>query len=282
MAAIPAGTFTMGSPPSERERVGYQEESRRIALDAFFLGSREVTVAEFRRFVDETGYRTGAEQAGGAFARNEATGEWEFRAGVDWRRPGFRQGEDHPVVNVSWFDAVAYCNWRSGKEGLSPAYTISGEDVRWDRAAGGYRLPTEAEGDYACRAGTTTPFSTGDRISAAQANYNGGLPYNYGNRGLFRKSTTPAASLAPNGWGLYDMHGNVWEWCWDFYGLPPQEGAAVNPAGPDSGAHRVNRGGGWASAAGDLRSAARSSDFPETAGSSLGFRLARNRANGGR
>ena len=280
MAAIPAGSFTMGSPPSERERVGYQEERRQITQDAFSMGSREVTVAEFRRFIEETGYRTTAERAGGALAYNETSNEWEFRAGMDWRRPGVRQAGDHPVVNVSWFDAVAYCNWLSEKEGLTPAYAISGGEVRWDRDVGGYRLPTEAEWEYACRAGTTTPFSTGERISTAQANYNGNIPYNNGNRGLFRKSTTPAASLEPNGWGLYDMHGNVWEWCWDYYGLPKEEeGAAVNPPGPDSGAHRVNRGGGWDSAAKALRSAARSSDFPETAGASLGFRLAKNKPN---
>jgi hypothetical protein len=122
----------------------------------------------------------------------------------------------------------------------------------------------------ACRAGTAGPFSTGERISTAQANYNGAIPYRNDNRGLFRKTTTPAASLSPGAWGLYDMHGNVW-----LPGKEDEEGA-VNPPGPASGAHRVNRGGGWDSPARELRSAARSSNFPETAGGSLGFRLARN------
>jgi formylglycine-generating enzyme required for sulfatase activity len=282
MAALPAGNFAMGSPGMELDRTEFRERRREVRLDAVYLGKREVTAGEFRRFVEETGYRTTAEDAGGAMAYNEASGEWEVRAGADWRRPGFGQGNDHPVVNVSWFDAVAYCNWLSEKEGRVPAYTLSGEAVSWNRDAGGYRLPTEAEWEYACRAGTTTPFFTGERISTAQANYNGNFPYNYGTRGLFRKSTLPAASFRPNGWGLYDMHGNVWEWCWDFYGLT-REGTehitALNPVGPDSGAHRINRGGGWESAARDLRSAARSSNFPETAGSSVGFRLARNKEN---
>jgi formylglycine-generating enzyme required for sulfatase activity len=278
MAALPGGTFNMGSPEMELDRVGFRERRHEVRVDGFYLGVRELTLGEFRRFAGETGYRTTAEQAGGAFAYNEAGGEWEFRADADWRRPGFRQGEDHPVVNVSWFDAVAYCNWLSEKEGRKPAYAISGEDVRWDRSADGYRLPTEAEWEYACRAETTAPFSTGERISTAQANYNGNFPYNYGNRGLFRKATLPAASFRPNPWGLYDMHGNVWEWCWDFYGLTDGGTETLeNPAGPETGAHRVNRGGGWDSPAKDLRSAARSSDFPETAGSSAGFRLARNR-----
>ncbi|MDR3173359.1 MAG: SUMF1/EgtB/PvdO family nonheme iron enzyme [Treponema sp.] len=277
MVLVPAGSFTMGSPPGEADRVGYQEESRRITLSPFYLGKRELSIAEFRRFIEETGYRTSAEQAGGAYAYDESGGQWEFRAGADWRRPGFRQNDDHPVVNVSWFDALRYCNWLSEKEGLRPAYAITGEEFHWDPKAGGYRLPTEAEWEYACRAGTAGPFSTGERISTAQANYNGAIPYSNDNRGLFRKTTTPAASLSPNPWGLYDMHGNVWEWCWDYYGLSGEdEEGAVNPPGPASGAHRVNRGGGWDSPAGELRSAARSSDFPETAGGSLGFRLARN------
>jgi formylglycine-generating enzyme required for sulfatase activity len=187
------------------------------------------------------------------------------------------------VVAVSWFDAAAYCNWLSEKEGLMPAYRISGDDVLWDRSAEGYRLPTEAEWEYACRAGTDTPFSTGSRISTAQANYNGNYPYNYGNKGLFRKATTPAGSFEPNRWGLYDMHGNVWEWCWDISGLYPRpsgEQPLENPAGMDSGEYRVNRGGSWASKAAWLRSASRSGDFPETSSSSLGFRVARNRPTG--
>ncbi|MDR3148019.1 MAG: SUMF1/EgtB/PvdO family nonheme iron enzyme, partial [Treponema sp.] len=274
MILVPAGSFTMGSPPSETGRVGYQEEGRQVRLSAFYLGSRELSVAEFRRFVEETGYRTSAEQAGGSLAYDEAGGQWEFRADADWRRPGFRQSDDHPVVNVSWFDAVRYCNWLSEREGLRPAYTIAGEVVGWDTSADGYRLPTEAEWEYACRAGTLTPFSTGQRISTAQANYNGTLPYRNDNQGLFRKTTTPVSSFSPNAWGFYDMHGNVWEWCWDYYGL--SEGDAIDPTGPASGAHRVNRGGGWESPATSLRSAARSSNFPETSGGSLGFRLARN------
>jgi formylglycine-generating enzyme required for sulfatase activity len=281
MVLIPGGAFTMGSPQSERDRVGYQEPARQVRVSPFYLAPRELSLGEFRRFAEETRHRTSAEQAGGAFAYNEERDEWEFRPGADWRRPGFRQGEDHPAVNLSWFDAAAYCNWLSAKEGLDPAYVISGATVSWDRSAGGYRLPTEAEWEYACRAGTAGPFSTGDRISAAQANYNGNHPYFAGNPGLFRKGSLPGASLQPNPWGLYDMHGNAWEWCWDFYGsYPDSEEIETDPAGPETGAHRVNRGGGWDSPAMYLRSAARSSDFPETAGGSLGFRLARNGGTG--
>jgi len=245
-------------------------------MSAFYIASKELSVGEFRRFVEDTGHVTTAEADGGAQAYDEAKGEWVFRAGASWRNPGFRQGDDHPVVCVSWFDAVQYCNWLSVKEGLKPAYTINGRTVNWDRSANGYRLPTDAEWEYACRAGTSTPLFTGESISTSQANYNGSIAHNYGNIGLFRKATVSAGSFPPNAWGLYDMHGNVWEWCWDYYSNP-NTAQLSDPSGPASGTHRINRGGSWSSSGKLLRSAVRASDFPETAGSNLGFRLARNR-----
>jgi formylglycine-generating enzyme required for sulfatase activity len=275
MAAIPAGSFSMGSPEIELDREPFRETRHEVTISAFYIASKELSVGEFRRFVEDTGHVTTAETDGGAFAYDEAADKWVFRAGTNWRNPGFRQEDNHPVVCVSWFDAVQYCNWLSGKEGLKPAYTISGQNVHWARSADGYRLPTEAEWEYACRAGTSTPLFTGERISTSQANYNGNFPYNNGNKGLFRKATVSAGSFPPNAWGLYDMHGNVWEWCWDYYGLPT-EAPVSDPAGPASGAHRINRGGCWGSPGKNLRSAVRASDFPETAGSSMGFRLVKN------
>jgi formylglycine-generating enzyme required for sulfatase activity len=276
MALIPAGNFFMGSPVIELDRDPLGETRHRVNMSAFYIASKELSVGEFRRFVEDTGHVTTAEADGGAQAYDEAKNEWVFRAGANWRNPGFRQGDDHPVVCVSWFDAVKYCNWLSAKEGLKPAYTIAGRTVTWDRNANGYRLPTDAEWEYACRAGTSTPLSTGESISTSQANYNGSVAHNYGNIGLFRKATVSAGSFSPNAWGLYDMHGNVWEWCWDYYSNP-NTAQLSDPAGPASGTHRINRGGSWSSSGKLLRSAARASDFPETAGSNLGFRLARNR-----
>jgi formylglycine-generating enzyme required for sulfatase activity len=259
----------------ELDRDSFREPRRQIQISSFYIASKELSVGEFRRFVEDTGHVTTAESDGGAFDFDDATGGWVFRAGVNWRNPGFRQSDDYPVVCVSWFDAVQYCNWLSAKEGLKPAYTIAGQTVTWDRSADGYRLPTDAEWEYACRAGTTTPFFTGERISTSQANYNGNFPYGYGNKGLFRKTPVQTGSFSPNAWGVYDMHGNVWEWCWDYYGLL-NTSPATDPVGPASGAHRINRGGGWASSAKLMRSAARSSDLPETAGNNMGFRVARN------
>jgi formylglycine-generating enzyme required for sulfatase activity len=276
MVLIPAGNFTMGSPEIELDRGPFNETRHQVTIGTdFYLAAKELSVGEFRRFVEDTNYVTTAEADGGAKIYDEASGKWVFTAGANWRNPGFRQGDDHPVVCVSWFDAVQYCNWLSVKEGFKPAYTITGQNVRWYIANNGYRLPTEAEWEYACRAGTSTPFFTGERISTSQANYDGNFPYNYGNKGLFRKTTVSSGSFPANAWGLYDMHGNVWEWCWDYSNIP-NKNPLRDPIGPAEGTRRVNRGGSWASKASLLRSAAADSDFPQTAGSNLGFRLARN------
>jgi len=275
MVRIPAGNFTMGSPVIERDRDPLGETMHRVNMSAFYIASKELSVGEFRRFVEDTNYVTTAETEEGAQVYDEAKSEWVFRVGANWRNPGFRQGDDHPVVCVSWFDAVKYCNWLSVKKGFKPAYNINGQNVAWDRSANGYRLPTEAEWEYACRAGTTTPLFTGESISTSQANYNGSIAHNYGSIGLFRKATVSVGSFSPNAWGLYDMHGNVWEWCWDYYSNPNMT-LLSDPAGPASGTHRINRGGSWSSSGKLLRSAVRASDFPQTAGSNLGFRLAQN------
>ena len=184
---------------------------------------------------------------------------------------------------------MEFCNALSMKEGLSPAYTIRKDRsdpnntntddnqrwfVTWNRASSGYRLPTEAEWEYACRAGTLTPFNTGNNISANIANYNGNHPYNNGSTGVYRERTTAAGSFAPNPWGLYDMHGNVWEWCWDWYGAYA-DSPQTDPAGPSTGADRVLRGGSWYNYARCLRSAYRSLDIPSLRSSNVGFRLVR-------
>ncbi|MDR0562570.1 MAG: formylglycine-generating enzyme family protein, partial [Spirochaetaceae bacterium] len=133
----------------------------------------------------------------------------------------------------------------------------------------GYRLPTEAEWEYACRAGTGTPFSTGTRIAADQANYNGtaDIP-----RGVYRQKTVPVGTFPANPWGLYDMHGNVYEWCWDWFGEYPIT-VQQDPVGPASGVNRVIRGGSWNYSARSLRSASRNHDVPAYRGGDVGFRL---------
>jgi formylglycine-generating enzyme required for sulfatase activity len=239
MARIQGGTFMMGSPASEASRDS-DEVQHQVTVSSFYMGKYEVTQKEY--------------------------------AALMGTNPSNFKGDNLPVENVSWYDAVNYCNARSRSEGLTPAYTVSGTDVTWNRSANGYRLPTEAEWEYACRAGTTTPFNTGNNITTNQANYDGNNPYNGNTRGTYREKTKMVGSFTPNSWGLYDMHGNVWEWCWDWYG-DYSSGAQTDPMGASSGASRVERGGSWSRYGQGLRSANRGYYTPSNRISDLGFRL---------
>jgi len=242
---INGGTFTMGSPANEPSRDS-DETQRQVTVNGFFMGRYQVTQREYEEIMGTN--------------------------------PSYFRGPTLPVEEVSWFDAVEYCNRRSQREGLTPAYTISGmgrnRTVTWNRNANGYRLPTEAEWEYACRAGTTTPFNTGNNITTAQANYDGNYSYNNNARGEYRRTTTPVGSFAANAWGLFDMHGNVFEWCWDWYGTYPSS-AQTDPTGPASGGERVVRGGSWDFHGQILRSAFRFSIFPSIGSYDVGFRLVR-------
>jgi sulfatase modifying factor 1 len=166
-----------------------------------------------------------------------------------------------PVVNVSWENAVAYGEW-----------------LTKTRGDGTFRLPTEAEWEYACRAGTKTPFNTGENLTTDQANYDGNYPYGKNPKGEYREKTVPVDSFQPNGYGLYNMHGNVWEWCHDWYGSEYYnecltKGVVENPQGPSSGSSRVLRGGSWYDSAQRCRSAYRNYDYPGNRYSDVGFRL---------
>ncbi len=271
MVKIPGGIFTMGSPASEPQRDD-DEVQHQVTVGTFYLGAYEVTVGEFREFVSATGYKTTAETSGGGYVVEGSS--WVQKADANWKKPYLTQTDRDPVVLVSWYDCVEYCNWRSKRDGLKPAYTISGTNVSCDFKASGYRLPTEAEWEYVCRAGTTTPFSTGNNVTTSQANYDGNYPYNGNAKGEYRQKTMPVGSFAPNGYGVYDMHGNVWEWCWDWYGAYAT-GSQTNPTGAVSGAERVFRGGGWNFSGQILRSANRDDGDPSYRGNLLGFRLAR-------
>ena len=253
---IQGGTFTMGSPDTEAERYSDNEgPQHQVTVSGFLMGKYEVTQKEWVEIMGSN--------------------------------PSRYKGDNLPVENVTWYDAVHYCNARSRKEGLTPAYTIRRENVSWNRNAldqrsldqryNGYRLPTEAEWEYACRAGTTGPFSTGDTITTDQANYDGNYSYNNTPEGTIQCTTTAVGSFAPNAWGLYDMNGNVWEWCWDWYG-DYSSGSETDPLGASSGSYRVSRGGSCNNDAASLRSAYRSCDTPSYHGYILGFRVVRTRS----
>ncbi len=197
--------------------------------------------------------------------------EYEAIMGVN---PSRIVGPDLPVHNVTWFDAVLYCNARSANEGFTPAYTIDGETVTWNPDADGYRLPTEAEWEAACRAGTTTAFAGGPLTEEAC-----GLDPVLDTLGWYcgNAAATPHAVglKQPNARDLYDMHGNVWEWCWDRYAFDLGTGFQIDPTGPTAGTQRTIRGGSWYYFARDCRSAARAPYWPNSADDIVGFRVAR-------
>ena len=254
---IQGGAFQMGSPENEAWRSA-DETQHSVTVSDFYMSKYELTQNEY--------------------------------ADIMGINPSNFSGDDLPVENVSWLDAVAYCNARSESEGLIPAYTVDGQNVSWDRSANGYRLPTEAEWEYACRAGTTTPFYIAESPSAEQANYYGHYPYgiedNYfsqGNltvqTGEYRQTTLPVGSFEANPNGLFDMYGNVGEWVWDYYGTYPTE-AQTDPTGPESGTLRVYRGGGWNDFAKNMRSAYRAAMEQDKSSFNLGIRLVRNAVAG--
>ena len=176
------------------------------------------------------------------------------------QNPSYFKGATRPVEQVNWHDAKEYCDLLNN--------TFNG------RLPAGYAfaLPTEAQWEYACRAGTTTPFSFGSTLNGDKANCDGNYPYNIG-KGKYINQTTPVDSYAPNAWGLYDMHGNVWEWCNDWYGAYPT-GTVSDPVGPSKGSYRVLRGGAWDYYARSCRSAYRSNDGPSDRIYINGFRVA--------
>ncbi len=261
---IRGGEFTMGSPLGEVDRRSWGSDGTQyqVIVSDFYMGKYAVTVAEFKKFVEASGYHTDADKADNSVIGNRKA---KMAEGVNWRygvsgmvRP--LSEENHPVVHASWNDAVAYCKWLS-------AIT----DKR-------FYLPTEAEWEYACRAGSRTPFNTGENLTTKQANYDGNYPYNNNPKGVCRQNTVAVNSFFPNSWGLYNMHGNVDEWCSDWYGASYYDeckanGTVTNPAGPETGSYRVLRGGGWRSGAEYCRSAGRICTSPDNQNHDIGFRL---------
>ena len=262
---VAAGEFLMGSPPAEVEtltaelaaaKVGEwyaqsprgEGRQRRVRITKpFLLGRHEVTLRDFRAFVTATNHRTTAETNGrGGYGLKG--GRWREAPEFTWRNLGYERAGDEPVVNVSWRDAVAYCRWLSRHEGRR------------------YRLPTEAEWEYACRAGTTTRYPWGDDAGARPqfawtAENAKGKPQRVG-------------SLKPNAWGLYDMLGNVYEYCGDYYSPGPFAAEPLtDPTGPKTGSARVVRGVSWGTDARHARCALRGDAGEEHLNQRDGFRV---------
>jgi formylglycine-generating enzyme required for sulfatase activity len=221
----------------------------------FGLGQFDVTVGEFRAFVTATGFVTEAEKGGtlgllgaGMFVFDGK--KWAYLAGTSWRTWGSQQDDQRPVIGVTWDDAKAFCAWVNKTQSEAGRLPAGYE----------YTLPTEAQWEYACRAGTTGAYS-GDLD---------GLGWYAANSG---NTIHPVGQKQANSWGLYDMHGNVWEWCADWIGEYPS-GSVTDPAGPASGLSRANRGGSWFSSPRYCRSANRGWARPGARGTTFGFRLA--------
>jgi formylglycine-generating enzyme required for sulfatase activity len=238
MVVIPSGKFIMGSPPAEPDRMDREGPQHEVIIKTpFALGVCAVTFADYDLFCQSTQRKLPNDRG--------------------WGR------ETRPVIHVSWRDAQAYCAWLSQQTGY------------------GYRLPSEAEWEYACRAGTQTPFSFGGNISPDQVNYDGNYPYAGpyagGKKGLYRKQTVPVRSLPPNAWGLYEMHGNVWEWVQDAwhgdYTGATTDGSVWESA--DAGGPKVVRGGSWNGNARRCRCAYRFNFGPDSQNFIIGFRCAR-------
>lgn len=257
MVVIPAGEFMIGSPVSEAGRDYDEGPQRKITVKSFAIGATEVTVGEFRAFAHATGHRTTET------CLTHENGEWNERSGLNWRNPGFPQSDRHPVVCISWQDARAYVRWLS---------QITGNQ---------YRLPSEAEWEYAARAGTSSPYGFGAATSQLCSHANGAARETnyYWRNGSCRDGydlTAPVGSFTANRFGLHDMHGNVWEGvqdCWrgDYRSLPEDGSAWLS----DGCSQRVLRGGSWFNDPKTLRSANRFKETTFTGGTVGGFRVAK-------
>jgi formylglycine-generating enzyme required for sulfatase activity len=289
LVQVPAGRFVMGSPEDEAGR--YPDEGPQhtvVFAQAFLLGKTEVTVAQFRTFVQATGYKTDAEKNTGSFLRDPTTGNWSLKGGINWRfdHVGKPNQDNNPVVHVSWQDATAYVQWLS-------------KETRQH-----YRLPSEAELEYANRAGSQQPYWWGNHAPPAKSvNVKGDRDYRVADSRLWEHTTTeqqyafregetpiyfqdygdgyhglaPAGNFAPNAFGLFDTTGNVWEWvqdCWHKnYEGAPTDGSAWTTGSCEQ---RIVRGGSFYCYPRHVRSANRWPRWPEFRNMYIGFRVARD------
>jgi len=279
LVRIEAGEFLMGTtkdqvdqlmrqfPDSKREWFDDEQPQHPVKITRpFFLGIHEVTVGQFRRFVETSGYQTEAEKDGkGSYVWDETKKAWELDPSKNWRNPGFPQTDDHPVVCVSHNDAMAFCQWLSQNESRT------------------YRLPTEAEWEFACRGDTTALYSNGNDpeglvsiANVADASLKRKSPYFAyikGDDGY--PYTASVGSFAPNRWAVYDMIGNVWEWCADWYDEKYYASSpATDPPGAPKASLRVVRGGSWGNYPRDCRPTDRNRFAPAFRSINFGFRVA--------
>lgn len=296
MIKVEGGTFTMGATPEQGGEAQINEEpAHKVAVSSFLIGKSELTTGEFKEFIDATGYQTSADVFNGSVVwfGGKDIGIVE---GVNWnfdtkgnKRPLTEL--KYPLIHVSWYDAIEYCNWLSNREGLTQCYTINKQEkdpnngceddtqkwiVNCNFQANGYRLPTEAEWEYAARGGS---MSKGYKYSGSNDLKDVGWFGAYSNKGnrTSEEGTSEVCNLKPNELGIYDMSGNVLEWVWDWYGEEYYKTSENNnPKGEPVGSYRGLRGGSWCDNSEFCRVAFRSfMGVPSNRGSDSGFRLVR-------
>jgi len=292
--------------------IGEGQSKHKVILSGYYIGKYNVTVKEFKEFVNETGYITLAEKIGYADWYDEENNIFHTKKGANWRNTGFNQEEDHPVVNICWYDAIKYCNWLSKKCGLKEVYNIhevkkdlDNENiydsnkpiwitkVNWK--ANGYRLPTEAEWEYAARScGKEVRFAWGNELFPE---FNGKKHANVADESfklkfdksvIFRRYgikyipyndgyifTSPVDEFEPNELGIYDMTGNVWQWCWDWKGEYNNK-IVTNPKGVNNGNSRILRGGSFFANDDSCSVWIRGANNPSFSSICYGFRITRN------
>ena len=268
LVPIPPGKFLMGSPETEKDRVTDETQHEVTISKSFFMGMTHVTVDQFAAFVKDSSYKTEAEKEGNSFGFDIKDGQLNFNqvAGCSWRNPGFEQKGDHPVVQVSWNDAQVFCGWLSKKSGKSVV------------------LPTEAQWEYASRAGSKAAYAWGDNPDDGKIWANGadqslkrkvpnmptGMMYFSWDDGFV--FTSPVGTFKANAFGLQDMTGNAFQWCQDYLG-GYKKGADTDPIGAPTGVLRVMRGGSWDGTPKVCRSARRIMNLPTGRASDVGFRV---------
>jgi sulfatase modifying factor 1 len=303
MVAIPGGSFVMGD--SFNEGSSGERPVHNVTLDPFYMSKYEIKNGQYSEFLQSTQPKV---VDGVVYGRLDRSNSYPYfdtlissslsQINLIPKVPPFRLNDTYsvrlkgrsdmstdPVVMVSWYGAVAYCNWRSQQEGKQACYDLS----TWtcDFTKNGYRLPTEAEWEYAARGGLSGKrFPWGDTITHSQANYYSSSSYSYdisptsGYHPTWSIDgvmpyTSQVGSFSANGYGLYDMVGNVWEWCNDWYGGYSSE-AQTNPTGPGTGTYRVDRGGGWYNFEFSCRVMYRSNYTPTDRVNGVGFRVVLN------
>jgi formylglycine-generating enzyme required for sulfatase activity len=289
MILVEGGSFRMGDVFGDGDED--EQPVHQVRLDSYFIGRHEITVGEFRAFADSTDYVSTAEAGDGALVFNEEARKQIRKQDANWRNPYHQQGDRHPVVCVSWYDAIAYCNWRSEQEGLEPAYSGSGDGIVCDFTANGYRLPTDAEWEYAARSrGKERRYAWGEgdpvvdgtkyaniRDEAFKARFPFAediWPGGYDDGHVF---TAPVGSFTPNDLGIYDLSGNVYEWCWDWFDRGYYADSPIdNPRGPASGSERCCRDIGFGCPLLYVRVLSRGLAPPDYRAEHVGFRLARS------